>query len=376
MIDIKKTYERWLRGELDRDQLHDIEKAALDDPMLYDAMEGIELYQTSDKAQIQDRLAQRLQSTSAPIVNISQSKKKETKVIKMLWPVAVAASLLLAVAVYVLLPSRSADADTIIVDAELPMTEEGQVAMSDELIDPAPEAASPKEEIQEESRTSKEAVAKKAVSSQGQGSVEKSQTAPATDIAAAEEIEKAPEAKSTPEQVTIAVPEELKNTASADIAEAESATDKKITLSDEAAQSPIALRSKLKTKQTPMSITMAADTAQAKDDGGGIAGVQSGAVRSSKFNQRGDTAYPLIGQEAFMDILKKYPLAKDALFMRGIKQGSKITITFELDDEGRPIRITAPFEQEKIETILQESGKWYKPKGIDVIEYQLPVVEG
>jgi len=77
-----KLYNQLLKGKLTRDDQHQIEREALDDPFLADALEGIELYHDADRGALQDRLEQRLDSEIRP------------KLFK-LWKYAAAASIVL-----------------------------------------------------------------------------------------------------------------------------------------------------------------------------------------------------------------------------------------------------------------------------------------
>ena len=77
-----KLYNEWLKGNLSQDDQHRMEREALDDPFLGDALEGIELHHDGDRSLIQDRLEQRLKSNKRP------------KVFK-LWKYAAAASIVL-----------------------------------------------------------------------------------------------------------------------------------------------------------------------------------------------------------------------------------------------------------------------------------------
>ena len=85
-----KFYNQWLKGELPAEDQHRMERQALDDPFLGDALEGIELYHGEHKSVIQDRLEQRLY----------QPNKKN---IFWLWKYAAAASIALVAAAYLLI---------------------------------------------------------------------------------------------------------------------------------------------------------------------------------------------------------------------------------------------------------------------------------
>jgi len=82
-----KLYNQLLKGKLTRDDQHQIEREALDDPFLADALEGLELYHGTDRGALQDRLEQRLKSQTKP------------KVFK-LWKYAAAASIVLVAGVF------------------------------------------------------------------------------------------------------------------------------------------------------------------------------------------------------------------------------------------------------------------------------------
>ena len=82
-----KLYYALLKGKLTRDDQHQIEREALDDPFLRDALEGIELYHGADRQALQARLEKRLKRETKP------------KVFK-LWKYAVAASIVLVAGVF------------------------------------------------------------------------------------------------------------------------------------------------------------------------------------------------------------------------------------------------------------------------------------
>ena len=82
-----KLYYALLKGKLTRDDQHQIEREALDDPFLRDALEGIELYHGADRQALQARLEKRLKRETKP------------KVFK-LWKYAAAASIVLVAGVF------------------------------------------------------------------------------------------------------------------------------------------------------------------------------------------------------------------------------------------------------------------------------------
>ena len=82
-----KLYYALLKGKLTRDDQHQIEREALDDPFLRDALEGIELYHGADRQALQARLEKRLKRETKP------------KVFK-LWKYAAAASIVFVAGVF------------------------------------------------------------------------------------------------------------------------------------------------------------------------------------------------------------------------------------------------------------------------------------
>ena len=64
-----KLYYALLKGKLTRDDQHQIEREALDDPFLRDALEGIELYHGADRQALQARLEKRLKLS---LIHISE----------------------------------------------------------------------------------------------------------------------------------------------------------------------------------------------------------------------------------------------------------------------------------------------------------------
>ena len=82
-----KLYYALLMGKLTRDDQHQIEREALDDPFLRDALEGIELYHGADRQALQARLEKRLKRETKP------------KVFK-LWKYAAAASIVFVAGVF------------------------------------------------------------------------------------------------------------------------------------------------------------------------------------------------------------------------------------------------------------------------------------
>ena len=85
-----KLYNELLQSKLTRDDQHQIEREALDDPFLRDALEGVELYHGADQGALQDRLEQRLKS---------ETKSK----VFMLWKYAAAASIVLVAGAFLFL---------------------------------------------------------------------------------------------------------------------------------------------------------------------------------------------------------------------------------------------------------------------------------
>ena len=95
-----KLYYALLKGKLTRDDQHQIEREALDDPFLRDALEGIELYHGADRQALQARLEKRLKRETKP------------KVFK-LWKYAAAASIVLVAGVFFFLkPDKSLSLDS------------------------------------------------------------------------------------------------------------------------------------------------------------------------------------------------------------------------------------------------------------------------
>ncbi len=83
-------YNQWLIGSISTNDRYDLEKRSLDDPLIADALEGIEKYQKSNKSQVYQRLNDRL-----------LPKKKSREI--LLWPYSVAAALLaLITSLYIL----------------------------------------------------------------------------------------------------------------------------------------------------------------------------------------------------------------------------------------------------------------------------------
>jgi hypothetical protein len=96
--------EKYWKGELSAREMHDLEQAALDDPFLSDAMEGMALHRSPPCEQDLDELRQRLKARIA-------AKKRQTNLILAPWTKIAAAILLLVglgfAAYYSFLPTRS-----------------------------------------------------------------------------------------------------------------------------------------------------------------------------------------------------------------------------------------------------------------------------
>lgn len=94
MDDLKNDIEKYLRGELPTREMHALEKRALDDPFLADALEGVSGIDAHDFTQDMAQVRQALNARVSP--------KKTIPL--WIWPARIAASLLLiAVATFVII---------------------------------------------------------------------------------------------------------------------------------------------------------------------------------------------------------------------------------------------------------------------------------
>lgn len=94
-----ELYNQWLKKDSSQDERHELEKRALDDPFIADALEGIELYQV-DGEMLQDRLEQRL-------------KTETTAKVYSLWKYAAAASIaIIAGSLYFLTPGQELSSES------------------------------------------------------------------------------------------------------------------------------------------------------------------------------------------------------------------------------------------------------------------------
>ena len=83
---------------------------------------------------------------------------------------------------------------------------------------------------------------------------------------------------------------------------------------------------------------------------------------------------PAIGEEAFLDILKKNSFPEEWLFIRGLKKGDTIMAQFELNEENEPINLnTADFPDGYIERIMKESGKWIPSMSERIYAYPIVI---
>ncbi|HEY8934816.1 MAG TPA: TonB family protein, partial [Cyclobacteriaceae bacterium] len=88
MDDLKHDIEKYLRGELSSSEMHKLEKKALDDPFLADALEGASMLSTDEFSDDLASLRKKIQQRTEP----------EKKVISLwYWPARIAAGLLILV---------------------------------------------------------------------------------------------------------------------------------------------------------------------------------------------------------------------------------------------------------------------------------------
>ena len=140
-------YNRWLKKRNSTDEHHILERQALDDPFLADALEGIELYESRNTDTLQEKLESKLLS------------KKKNKLIT-LWPYATAASLLLIASVFFLLQSLDEPEGSVVLNEEVLLVNSEEVIAYQE----APEES--KTEMSDEPENSYKKINKSTLQSQ------------------------------------------------------------------------------------------------------------------------------------------------------------------------------------------------------------------
>jgi TonB family protein len=114
MADWQNDLERYRQGKMTPVEMHAFEKRALQDPFLADAIEGAESISTADFASdvsaINEQLSRKLSKEEIAQMAASSQPKITSKPIKFLWPLRIAASLIIIAGLFwlviELLPSR------------------------------------------------------------------------------------------------------------------------------------------------------------------------------------------------------------------------------------------------------------------------------
>lgn len=332
-------FHRWLQGELHRDELHELEREALDLEFLGDAMEGITLYHTTALDRINDQLTQKL----------SEKKiQKKKSIIVMYWPYAAAASLVLVLSTFFLLkePTVQIKTSSLVADAA---TSEDIVESADDINEVATEESAPAEE-KENIITNNPSVKSVPPTSSPVNTF----SSPIVAKSQKEEVK---------EQIVLdnASESAIESIASSELPVAKLAAKP----SGDAPAEVNTIVKKEEIKLAPQSeVLTSAPTISQKPD----------KFTLTRALSQDAAVQPVMGAEAFDKILRDNPFPKEWLFMRGLKNGDTYTIQFELDNEGFPTRINGlGLPADILDQIMKLSGKWTAPEGSKTIRYPLKV---
>lgn len=339
MNNVISLFQRWLQGGLNREENHLLEKEALDSEFIGDALEGLTLYHPEGRDKLPDHLSQRLKK---------QKMHKEGRVIR-LWPYAIAASMVLLLSFFFLLrdTEQKHKEDSLVADVTtFDEMESSEVASYAE-----PEIEVDEMEMEPQSEPKTALPSAKPL----MGKPEKPQSAEGLSTAA----------ESTP--LTTAPIEETPVMAINKKSEKgeSSATAEKIKLGESApTKSQVTtLTRKVTDPANPADEIMTSPSTEVQ---------KPNKLSLTRTLDQNSGARPIIGDEAFIKILKDNPVPKEWLFMRGLKSGDTFTIQFELDPDGLPINIKGRgYPEDILNKIIKASGQWTAPDSIRVIEYPL-----
>lgn len=386
-------YNKWLKKTISNNDRHELEKQALDDPFIADALEGIELYESRNTAILQEQLENKF------------STKKKNRLIT-LWPYATAASLLLIASVYFLLRSPQEGIESIALDEEVLTVNHDEIvayqaaetqSITENNVEPKPNYKKTKV-----SSSKSEMIAKPEVISSSDESDSKSSIGLQTQsLSYHSNIENEGLRDQEPAQVRMSSrPSESQliseNSNSAtnrqkDTAPMASATSYR-TKSGMPIVSPKSdddIPNYISTEQmvdipnnqseenfADSDITEYQDVLDTED----TSMVRSDQIKSEVavqkylYHQVPSNPTPKIGWNAFKDIIKNNMPSKEYLFMRGIRAGDQSTMTIELDTIGN-FNIIDPgsIPTENIYKIMKESGNWTLPNNPDTLVYRYTI---
>ena len=106
MNELSCDIEKYKRGELSSSQMHELEKRALQDPFLADALEGTEQITSDDFSTDINELNSRIQSkadqklVASMLASSKPEKIVQTSSNKFIWPLRIAASVLLIIGIF------------------------------------------------------------------------------------------------------------------------------------------------------------------------------------------------------------------------------------------------------------------------------------
>lgn len=346
-----ESYDKWLKGQSSKEEFHELQKRGLDDPFIGDALEGVELHHKSERSHIRTNLDKKLSTHKAQPI-------KPAKV-RNLWPYAIAAGLALLFSSVFFLRNNEPLLETADV-----VNRENSEQIGDEIVALQVEPLKPSID---QDKTPEQEAPKKLTAKPAPKSIvtaEETQNDDLATITVEQESEaRVPDFAKVEDAVAIneAPPEVMANEGES-MRLPEASADQiimSVTNTDQPKEELI------KSKDQGLS-----QIAKKSQDGKAALMQKTTSLTRSQT----PTVYPEIGEEAFKTILINNPFPKDALFMRGLKKGDSIAISFGLDKNGIPTNIdSGGFELDNIKKILKESGKWVAPENSGRINYQLPL---
>jgi hypothetical protein len=373
-------YNQWLKGDSSPDDRHELEKRALDDPFIADALEGVELYHGVDRENLQTRLEQRLKSETS------------TKVFP-LWKYAAAASIaIIAGSFFFLQPAKNVSKAQ-----EAYALESTSPAIAEDIA-----AIDAKKSINSASVKVEETAVSNLISYDDKeiknAEIKVSRSQP--QVNQKRRAVKEEEAKEIPLQsesdIGISTETIITATGASDrLAVAHTHTiprpsEMPLGLAESAEPMPESQRLKNPTGRT-VSVTNGNKTLTSKNSTDINANNQANSADLSElenmleeetssdfssesidtiipdteqkaYDQLGNEleAYPLIGWASFDSILMTEMPSKDYLFMRGIKDGTENRLSLTIDSTGSVIQFDAgAMPIPNIERVIEKTGKWH-----------------
>lgn len=330
MKEVTSLFNRWLAGNLTNEERHELEKKSLDDGMLYDAMEGIELYQQTDR----DKIATRLNSQ----LKTHQAERKS--IVRTLWPYAAAASLALVAGAYFINTQNEPINDSVIaleiLEDESSHAEPSSGMATAEIYSDKEEDSIEEEDIIIARRDLQQLIAKSQPQTASEPKAEK--------INFGKKENESEEA--SPDKSNLSG--SLATVSSDDAIEGE----------DE----PAIVGTTMQKSQSSKS-TISSDASSRQS---------TYAMRKNEMSTSIDSTTPVIGYAKMVEILRASPFERSYFFLRGIDVKETAIISFDTDSDGMPTNLDSGILPVKeLKELLQKIGPW--PSHNQRVEYQLPV---